>query len=178
MDTTSDEKYERFLKLYQANQDRIFRFIVTLLPHYSAAEDMMQDTMLVMWRKFDQFEEGTNFAAWGTQIARFNITKYYRSSNVVGIRFDDTALNQILEQKAGFEPVENRYLEALEGCVRQLQGASRDLLSLRYNDNMRITDIAVKIGKPLNAIYKHFSRIHHSLYECIERKLKAEGHAL
>ena len=170
----SDLKYERFLRLYQANQDRIFRFIVTLLPNYSASEDVMQDTMLVMWRKFDQFEQGTNFAAWGMKIARFNIAKFFRTNPSAVVRFEDQALEHILEQEANFEPVENRYLEALESCVRKLQSNNREILSLRYNDNMKIAEIADKIGKPLQTMYKNFSRIHHSLYECIERTLRAE----
>lgn len=135
----------------------------------------MQDTMLVMWRKFGQFIEGTNFAAWGTQIARFNITKYYRTAQPGVVRFDDEALGNILEQEAEFGLSEDRYLEALETCVRKLQAGSREILSLRYTENMKITDIAEKIGKPLQTIYKNFSRIHHSLYECIERRLRSEG---
>jgi RNA polymerase sigma-70 factor (ECF subfamily) len=172
-----DAKYERFLRLYQANQDRIFRFIVALLPNYSAAEDVMQDTMLVMWRKFDQFEPGTHFAAWGMQIARYNIATYYRKAESGIMRFDDAALQHILEQQEQFEPVKDQYLEAMEGCLKQLQAESREMLSLRYNENMKISEIAEKIGRPLQAIYKRFSRIHHALYECIERTLRAEGGA-
>ena len=137
----------------------------------------MQDTMLVMWRKFDQFKPGTHFSAWGMQIARFNLTKYYRQISSEVVRFDDAAMARILEQQDLFEPVREHYLEALELCLKGLQAGNREMLSLRYNENMKMTEIADKIGKPLQAIYKRFSRIHHALYECIERKLRAEGRA-
>jgi len=64
------ERYKEFLRLLMANQHRIFGFIFALVPDMEAAEDLQQETMLVMWEKYREFKPGTNFAAWGIQIAR------------------------------------------------------------------------------------------------------------
>ena len=48
---------------------RCFRRRLTL-------EDVFQAANLVLWRKFDQFEPGTNFFAWACQIIRYEVLKY------------------------------------------------------------------------------------------------------
>ena len=40
------------------------------------AEDVLQEANLVLWRKFDQYQEGTNFFAWACQIIRYEVLKY------------------------------------------------------------------------------------------------------
>ncbi len=72
---SKEKDCEQFLKLFKANEERIYRLILALAPNYTVAEEIMQDAMLVMWRKFDRFESGTNFAAWGMQISRFLVYK-------------------------------------------------------------------------------------------------------
>ncbi|MCK4629078.1 MAG: hypothetical protein KAT56_08735, partial [Sedimentisphaerales bacterium] len=56
---------ERFLKLLMANDKRIYAFILTLVPGRIDADDLMQETVTIMWRKFDDFEPGRDFVAWG-----------------------------------------------------------------------------------------------------------------
>ena len=43
----------------------LLRFACRLTPHdQAAAEDLVQETLLQAWRKFHQFEAGTNARAW------------------------------------------------------------------------------------------------------------------
>jgi DNA-directed RNA polymerase specialized sigma24 family protein len=49
------------------------------VPHVHDADDLFQNGVTVMRRKFDPFEPGANFAAWGVLIMRYEILVYRRS---------------------------------------------------------------------------------------------------
>ena len=59
---------EEFTRLLLENQKRIWGLVLSLVPRGSDADDVMQETCAVLWRKFDQFEAGTNFGAWALRI--------------------------------------------------------------------------------------------------------------
>lgn len=52
-----------FLQLLMANHKRIYAFILGMVANYQDAEALFQETILVMWSKFDQFEQGTSFTS-------------------------------------------------------------------------------------------------------------------
>ena len=76
--TGSDEvrRGEEFMALYSGHQRRLYLYVMTLLPASVDAEDVLQETNLVLWRKFDQYLPGTNFFAWACQITRYEVLKY------------------------------------------------------------------------------------------------------
>jgi RNA polymerase sigma-70 factor (ECF subfamily) len=170
-----DEKYESFLKLYRANESFISRYVLVLCPNYSAAEDIVQETMLVMWRKYGQYRPGTNFAAWGMRIARFCVSNYFRKEKSRVVYFGNEAFENITEYGNYIDLDQEAYLEALEECTMELPENSKKMIILRYVENMKVTDIALKMQKTLSSTYKIMSRIHHTLLTCIERKLAKDG---
>lgn len=171
MSNQKDEKYESFLKLYRVNESFISRYILALCPKYSAAEDIVQETMLVMWRKYDQYEAGTNFVAWGMQIARYCVSGYYRKERSRIVHFDNEALENISQHRNYVHSNQEAYLDALDECTKDLPENSKKMIRLRYVENMKVTNIALKLEKTLSSTYKVMSRIHHALLICIERKL-------
>ena len=67
---------ERFLRHFLSHQNRIYATILMLIPNNADAEDLFQETATVLWRKFGEFTEGTNFAAWAASIARYRVLNY------------------------------------------------------------------------------------------------------
>ena len=56
-------KIEAFVSLFASHQARIYSFILSRIPNFSEADDVMQETSKMMWIKFDEFERGTDFVA-------------------------------------------------------------------------------------------------------------------
>ena len=73
-----DETVQAFSRLLVANQRRIYGFILTLVHDRAAAEDILQDVSALLWQKFDKFERGTDFAAWGMAVSRLTILNWRR----------------------------------------------------------------------------------------------------
>jgi RNA polymerase sigma-70 factor, ECF subfamily len=170
---TPESRYEHFLRLFRTNEDRLFGFILKLLPNFSIAEDIMQETMMTMWRKFDDFNEGSSFAAWGMQIARFKILEYHHRNRQDGqIQFNDEVLDR-LSKDDGPGKLENSYFEALHGCVDKLGDQNRKIIKLRYSKEMSVRQIADELAVSANVVYKSMSKIHYMLQKCIEKTLAA-----
>ncbi|HOK96220.1 MAG TPA: sigma-70 family RNA polymerase sigma factor, partial [Anaerohalosphaeraceae bacterium] len=92
-----NDKSEQFLSLFAKNQKRIYGFITVLVPQAVDADDLMQETMLVMWRRFNEFKMGTDFAAWGISVARRIVLKFYSERKNKALLFDDETMQAILQ---------------------------------------------------------------------------------
>lgn len=167
-------KYEEFLNLFRTNEDRIFGFILTFLPNFARAEDILQETMIIMWRKFDEFQPGTNFAAWGIKIARYNLYKFHKNQQSGIVHFDSNAIEAISKEVAETDTCKtNSYIDALLHCFEKLGIQSKQLMLLRYEQNFKVPEISRKIGRSIRDTYRMLSRVQHTLHECTSQTLKA-----
>src|SRR3954454_12754942 len=77
------ESRKRLIALMTRHQRQIFSYIYVLVPNRTDAEDLLQETSLVICEKFHEFKEGTDFIAWACQIAywrvRYSRQKFARS---------------------------------------------------------------------------------------------------
>lgn len=67
--TAKPDRHAEFLRLYSRHHYRIPAYIYTLVPHRADAEDLLQETSIILWEKFEQFDPGSDFLAWACQVA-------------------------------------------------------------------------------------------------------------
>jgi RNA polymerase sigma-70 factor (ECF subfamily) len=58
------EGSERFVRLFVETQRQILRYIPTLVPDVEVAQEILQETAVDLWRKFDQYDPALPFAPW------------------------------------------------------------------------------------------------------------------
>src|SRR5829696_4935634 len=127
-------KAELFLRLFLQNQRRIYAYVLTLLPHRSDADDVLQEASLVMWDKFDEDDPPADFAAWGCRIAYFKVLDFYKKGRRGRVCFSQAMLERVAEtatEQAGTLQLDGRR-EALAGCIEKLPARERDLLARRF----------------------------------------------
>jgi len=73
------ERSEQFVRLLAECERRLFAYILALVWNVHDAEDMYQQTALELWRKFDEYQPGTNFAQWAFTIARLLVSNFHRT---------------------------------------------------------------------------------------------------
>src|SRR5215831_10179178 len=75
----------------------LLRAALRIVRENSAAEDLVQDTLLRAWRAFDQFERGTNCKAWLFRIMLNlrNKTQRMASARAVVLPFDEESVSVI-----------------------------------------------------------------------------------
>src|SRR6266481_4610875 len=91
------ESRKRLMALMTQHQRRIFAYIYTLVPNRYDAEDLLQETSLVICEKFDQFEPGTDFVAWACQIAYWRIRYSRQKFARCKVVFDQEVLDAVAQ---------------------------------------------------------------------------------
>ena len=163
-----------FVQLFTHHQRRLFLYILSQVGNPVEAEEILQETNVVIWTKFSRFQAGTNFLAWVSQIANFEVMKFRTRKRREKLVFSDEFLDIVAQASLErSEELESRR-RALVHCLDQLRQKDRDLIQKRYAPGERGINLAEKIGRPVNAVYQSLGRIRRTLLECIQRQLANE----
>ncbi len=165
----------QFVSLLTGNQRKLYAFILSLVGHPADADDVLQETNLILWRKWDQFEPGTNFDAWSFRVAHFQVMAYRKRKHRSKLHFDDE-LVELLAQEAGEEFTgPDRRRAALAQCLHKLKPDQRKLVAQRYEPGGCVNDIAAEQGRSPKAVSEALRRIRKTLMHCIESTLAREA---
>jgi RNA polymerase sigma-70 factor, ECF subfamily len=167
-DTSEVRRGEQFMALYSGHQRRLYLYTMTLLPASVDAEDVLQETNLVLWRKFDQYQPGTNFFAWACSITRFEVLKYRERRARAAKLLDPDVFDQLAEVAISeVERLDEFHRRALLDCMERLSAGDRDLMRKRYSEAMEVQAIAAAMNRSPNAVSKSLGRIRRLLLDCI-----------
>jgi len=167
-------QHKLFLGLVIAQQSSLYAYILSLVFHPADAEDILQDTLALMWERFDEFEPGTRFTAWGKAIARNKIMTYLRENKSSRLQFNAELLNTIESESCQLDNLSDR-LSKLNHCVAQLSEKEKSLLKLRYELDLPFQKIAMRFGISKQSAYRFVSRIHAKLVKCLNLALTQGG---
>ncbi|MEO0531344.1 MAG: sigma-70 family RNA polymerase sigma factor [Planctomycetota bacterium] len=162
------EQAEAFVQELTAAQLGLLRYIATLLGNPQEANDVLQATNVVLWRKASEFELGTSFRAWSERVAYFQTRAFIRDRGRDRHVFSEEMVSHLASRTV--EAIDDRQI-ALRHCLSGLEPRQRDLLRLRYADEIPLKQLAERQGKGLSAMKVGLHRLRRSLLDCIERKL-------
>lgn len=163
------------MRLFLTCEPRIFAFIRSLVFSRADADDVLQETALVLWEKFDQFEPGTRFDRWAFRIAHFQVMYHRQKKARDRLRFSDA----LVEQLGADMMAESQQLEAsqaaLAHCLETLPAPDHQLIRERYRGETTNRDLARESGRSESAISRALNRIYMKLLLCIEGTLARDG---
>lgn len=171
----SAQDYHLFIKLYLANERRIYGFVRALVPNWSDIDDIIQETAAILWSKFDHFEKGTDFSAWALKIARYQILNYYKTQRKNKLYFSEEMIEVLAEKSLTKNPNIDERLSILKKCLQKLKSYELSLIQMRYEPGSSTKRVAEQTGKELHFLYRLFNKIHAKLLLCIRQTL-AEGY--
>lgn len=137
-----------------------------------AAEDIFQNVALKAMTREVSFETDSALRSWAFITARREgIDWLRRHRREAGL---DADVLDLLEREWQAAPgaADGARIDALRDCLESAPEASRHLLKLRYFDGYSCEEVARQMGVGLDAVYKRVSRLHRSLKECVEGKLR------
>ena len=158
---------EYFLYLLTPVQGRIYAFILSRWPNKSDADDIMQETISILWQKFDTYEPGTEFLAWAFTVTKYVISGFRRKRKNNPIQFSHETLEAIKEQAGDQMQGYESQLETLQDCVKKLPAKEINLLKFKYEDGWTAQKIATRFGMSLRTFYRNVSKIHTTLLHCM-----------
>lgn len=166
------DRQAEFVRLLSRSSSRLFGFVLSLCVNRSDAEDVFQNTSVVLWEKFDTYERGTNFLAWACRIAYFEALYDRRKTSRVKT-LSDAAWQALATDALTTVDDKHENEEALAECLARLKPADRQLLQQRYFSQQSVAEIAAASSKSVHAIYRALSRIHDALMQCMRRSSSA-----
>lgn len=164
--TAADE----FVVQLVQHRQRLFGYILALVPNLADAEDLFQRTSLILWRKFGEFDSQRDFSAWACGIAFLEVQNFRRTRGRDRLQFDDLLLQQLAAEHAVNDEAGALRQRLLYGCIDALPSADRGLVRECYQGDDTIQSVAFRLGQSTNALYKRLQRIRHKLHDCVRRK--------
>ena len=174
---SESDKHDQYMQLVLEHQPRIYGYIRSLVFQKADADDVMQETASLLWKKFDQFEEGTHFDRWAFRVA-FHQVRYFRQKKAresKRLHFSDEVLDLISEDAVEFLDNTEETAAALERCLRKLPDNDRQIVARRYEPGASNRSVSKKMGKSESVVSRNLSRIYESLLGCISLQLKFDG---
>ena len=175
MSGPTEQRIAVFSDLVAENRGRVFGYIYAMLHNMADAEDIYQQTTVLMWQKFDEFQPETNFGSWALKIAYFTIKNFQRSQQRNRVFFRDSVMEKVAgSYRALDEGQSSERVDALIACVKRLPESHQRILRMHYVENAPIQQIAERQGRSRAAVSMVLSRLRRVLFQCIRSKLATE----
>jgi RNA polymerase sigma-70 factor, ECF subfamily len=165
---------DEFLRLFSRHSRRIYEFILTLVMRHADADEIFQDTCLVLWKKFDSYDPEGTFYGWACRIAYLEILQLRKKSQRLQT-VSEEALEVLADKAVAQVDNLNVRQHALEDCLQKLNVEDRTLIEQRYRHRHTPKEIA-KLGSiSVYSVYRALTRVHNALMTCVQRSLAREG---
>lgn len=155
-------------QLFVRHQPQIRAFVLSLLPNFTGADDVIQEVFLTVTTKAADYQAGTNFMAWAVTIARhkvFHAQRRLKRHVISGATLDAlaAACPEVI--------ADDRRLEALAECMQKLAPRAQELIRLRYHHEHSPGEIATRLARSVNSVGVALSKARVALRECIEKRI-------
>ncbi len=172
--------HEAFLRLFTKFDGNLRAFAATLLPTWDGVDDVMQESSVVLWRKFSEFDPSgadSDFLNWAFMIVRYEVLRYRRRHATDPHHFSEDVLELLASEADRACATQSQRQLVLRECIKQLEPRQLALVKAVYEDGAAIKDVALQIGRSPTGLNKSLARIRDRLANCVRNRLAeaAEG---
>ena len=161
-----DEGEIVFSEIVDVYLKSILNFSYKLVGNKKDAEDVTQEVFLKIWKNINKFEIEKSFKTWIFAITRNTCIDFLRKKKEIPISyFDDDMGNNVLEDNLldeGLKPdeifVNKESKELIENTLSKLSFIQKEVVVLRYMNEMSFDEISEVLNIPLNTIKSHHNR--------------------
>ena len=171
----NNEEQEQFTRLWTEAQPSVAGYVRAVVRDVDVARDLLQETALVLLRKFGKWDSTRAFLPWALGVAKFEILAHRRDAGRSRLLFDDALLDAITEWWGNVAEQIGDEQAALHDCLAKLAPRAREIVQLRFYDEMTMPKIAERLDATAGAIRISLMRIREQLQACVERRLHSEG---
>ena len=165
------DRTQEFLELLTQHDRALSVFVYSLVQSSADADDILQQTKMILWRCFDQFESGTNFLAWARKTAFHQVLTFRRQKKREHLPLSEETLELIHNEVEKLSDNGDIRRDALRSCVRKLPATHRQMVMLRYYEELEIDEVAERVKSTAGAVYRALSRVRLALLQCVEKEI-------
>lgn len=161
-----------------AYQDMLLAYAAFRVPDAALVDEVVQQTFIRAYEQIREFQTDKDFGVWLRSICRFMILAELKRASrdrtnkdnyqehlkekVLGAAFDRVAL-------VADDDVQAR----LKTCLDKLQQTARSLVTLRYQEHLKVEEIAERLGQSASWVATTLFRVRETLRRCIGEPVKA-----
>ncbi len=159
---------ERFLSLFLRSEREIFRYVAVLVPNIADAEDIVQQTALALWEKFELYDPAQPFTPWACRFALNKARQWIERHQRWQALLEHGLGEELAHRRQELQPEFESRLKHLEACLGRLPEEQRSLIRGYYYERASVEKLAERFGKSTAATYKMLQRIRQTLQLCLE----------
>ena len=166
---------DAILRILVSQRSQLTAYIWSIVRDVHITDDVFQELCLRAIKKCDEIQDESHLLAWLRTVSKNLAIDFLRKKNNQAIVFDQSVLELLESQWEEDSQVnQNETLDALRECLTALTPNAKEIIKLRYRDGLRSSEVAKKLGRKVEAIYKALTRTHRALILCIQGKMQSE----
>jgi len=149
---------DAFGELYMMYKDNIYFYAIKLVKKESNAEDVVQDTIIEMYKSINSLKNPEYFKTWIISICHNICCKYFKKSNreIPTIDDDNSFIEELSDDDESVIPGEllesEEFRNIIDKMINKLPEQQRAVLILYYYNDMSVSDIAEVLGCPTGTV--------------------------
>jgi RNA polymerase sigma factor (sigma-70 family) len=159
-----------FERLYRIYQPRLARFLINLVKRPQLVEEVLDDTMMVVWQTAASFRGTSKLSTWVFAIA-------YRKALKARSRWPDPIESDERDMRVSNDPAPDAQLEqsrvrdALMDAMRELSAEQRAVVDLTYFHGLGYREIAEILSCPVDTVKTRMFHARRRLRQALSGKL-------
>jgi len=138
--------------LFACHNVRVFRFLLRFVADRAAAEDLVSEVFLDVWRQAGRFKGRSQVTTWLLAIARYKALSTLQRRSIEELGEDVAAAIEDPQDNPEVMNQNRQTSEILLNCLTQLSPAHREVIDLVYYHEKSIDQVAEITGIPPNTV--------------------------
>jgi len=149
-------------------------FIIALVPDWSTADDIAQETRVRLWEQFAEYDPERDFGAWARTIAYYQVLTWRRKQQGASLLFNEQLLESIAERANKQTVTTEARAKALRDCLKKLRAPNRQLIQAYYAGSETMKSLAERLGYTFDSFRNRIQRTRLALADCVRNRLREE----
>jgi RNA polymerase sigma-70 factor, ECF subfamily len=155
---------DAFASLLTRYQNRLYRYLLRWTRETATAEDLFQQSWLKVLENIGRFDPKRNFEAWLFAVARnvaIDHLRRYRPESLDGPLGDDLPMTrQFCSDDPGAleRAMQGERITLVQRALEAQPPADREVLTLRFEEEMKLEEIAEVLAVPLSTVKSRLGR--------------------
>ena len=163
---------DAYSEIVAEHQGMLLAYAAFRIPDAALVDEVVQQTFIRAYEQLRDFQTDKDFGVWLRSICRFMIMAELKRASRDRQNKDNyqehlkiTLLGEALER--GTSDADDDVLARLRGCLGRLQQTARSLVTLRYQELLKVEEIAARLGQSATWVATTLFRVRETLRKCI-----------
>jgi RNA polymerase sigma-70 factor (ECF subfamily) len=163
---------DAYSEIVAEHQGMLLAYAAFRIPDAALVDEVVQQTFIRAYEQLRDFQVDKDFGVWLRSICRFmimaelkRVSRDRQNKDNYQEHLKVTLLGEALER--GASETDEDVLRRLRGCLGRLQQTARSLVTLRYQELLKVEEIAGRLGQSATWVATTLFRVRETLRKCI-----------